>query len=35
MGKKNKEEMEAQRRNFIDGAAERGVDGPQADGIFD
>ncbi len=35
MGKKIKEEMEAQRRNFIDGAVARGVDGSQAEGIFE
>ena len=31
MGKKIKEEMEAQRENFVDGAVARGVDGPQAE----
>ncbi|MGE5546560.1 MAG: DNA polymerase III subunit alpha [Solirubrobacterales bacterium] len=35
MGKKIKEEMEAQRKTFVDGATSRGVDGAQASMIFD
>ncbi len=35
MGKKIKEEMDAQRSAFVDGAAERGVDRAQASQIFD
>jgi DNA polymerase-3 subunit alpha len=35
MGKKIKEEMEAQRKDFVDGAVGRGVDAAQAIGIFD
>ncbi|HYD32382.1 MAG TPA: DNA polymerase III subunit alpha, partial [Azospirillaceae bacterium] len=35
MGKKIKEEMDAQRKIFVDGAAERGVPPAQADMIFD
>ncbi|HUI19368.1 MAG TPA: DNA polymerase III subunit alpha [Alphaproteobacteria bacterium] len=35
MGKKIREEMEAQRRGFIDGAVARGVEPAQAAGIFD
>jgi DNA polymerase III, alpha subunit len=35
MGKKIKEEMEAQRKDFVDGAVARGVDGSQAVGIFE
>ncbi|CAA7623684.1 DNA polymerase III subunit alpha [Candidatus Terasakiella magnetica] len=35
MGKKIKEEMEAQRKTFVDGATARGVDGAQASMIFD
>jgi DNA polymerase-3 subunit alpha len=35
MGKKIKEEMEAQRKAFVDGAVARGVDGNQASMIFD
>ncbi|OAN46373.1 DNA polymerase III subunit alpha [Magnetospirillum moscoviense] len=35
MGKKIKEEMEAQRKAFVDGAVARGVDGDQASMIFD
>jgi DNA polymerase-3 subunit alpha len=35
MGKKIKEEMEAQRKIFVDGAVARGVDGGQASLIFD
>ena len=35
MGKKIKEEMEAQRKTFVDGATSRGVDGDQASMIFD
>jgi DNA polymerase-3 subunit alpha len=35
MGKKIKEEMEAQRRGFIDGAVARGVPAAQAEGIFE
>jgi DNA polymerase-3 subunit alpha len=35
MGKKIKEEMEAQRKTFVDGAVARGVDGAQASMIFD
>lgn len=35
MGKKIKEEMEAQRKTFVDGAISRGVDGDQASMIFD
>src|SRR6185295_16463555 len=34
MGKKIREEMEAQRKNFIDGAVARGVDGGTASNIF-
>ena len=35
MGKKIKEEMEAQRKDFIEGATSRGVDKAQAEGIFE
>ncbi|OJX81142.1 DNA polymerase III subunit alpha [Magnetospirillum sp. 64-120] len=35
MGKKIKEEMEAQRKTFVDGATSRGVDAAQASMIFD
>ncbi|NYZ12211.1 DNA polymerase III subunit alpha [Azospirillum sp. RWY-5-1] len=35
MGKKIKEEMDAQRKIFVDGATGRGVDGDQASLIFD
>ncbi|NDE90372.1 MAG: DNA polymerase III subunit alpha [Alphaproteobacteria bacterium] len=35
MGKKIKEEMAAQRKTFVDGAVERGVDADQASMIFD
>ncbi|MCA1907573.1 MAG: DNA polymerase III subunit alpha, partial [Magnetospirillum sp.] len=35
MGKKIREEMEAQRKIFVDGAVARGVDGAQASMIFD
>ncbi|MBI5163289.1 MAG: DNA polymerase III subunit alpha, partial [Magnetospirillum sp.] len=35
MGKKIKEEMEAQRKTFVEGAVARGVDGAQASMIFD
>ncbi|CDK98329.1 DNA polymerase III, alpha subunit [Magnetospirillum gryphiswaldense MSR-1 v2] len=35
MGKKIKEEMEAQRKTFVDGAVARAVDGDQASMIFD
>jgi DNA polymerase III subunit alpha len=35
MGKKIKEEMEAQRKDFVDGAVARGVDAAQAMGIFE
>jgi DNA polymerase-3 subunit alpha len=35
MGKKIKEEMDAQRANFVDGATARGVDQAQASMIFD
>jgi DNA polymerase-3 subunit alpha len=35
MGKKIKEEMEAQRKTFVDGATSRGVNGDQASMIFD
>ncbi len=35
MGKKIKEEMEAQRKTFVDGSTSRGVDGGQASMIFD
>ncbi len=35
MGKKIREEMEAQRKGFIEGAVVRGVDPAQAAGIFD
>ncbi|HTH16159.1 MAG TPA: DNA polymerase III subunit alpha [Magnetospirillum sp.] len=35
MGKKIREEMEAQRKTFVDGAVARGVDGDQASMIFD
>ena len=35
MGKKIREEMEAQRKGFIEGAIVRGVDAAQAAGIFD
>ena len=35
MGKKIKEEMESQRKIFVDGALARGVDGDQASMIFD
>jgi DNA-directed DNA polymerase III (polc) len=35
MGKKIREEMEAQRKLFVDGAVARGVDGDQASMIFD
>ncbi|EPY02719.1 DNA polymerase III subunit alpha [Magnetospirillum fulvum] len=35
MGKKIREEMEAQRKQFVDGAVARGVDGAQASMIFD
>ena len=35
MGKKIKEEMEAQRKNFVGGAVKRGVEPGQAAGIFD
>jgi DNA polymerase III subunit alpha len=35
MGKKIREEMEAQRKTFVDGATARGVDGAQASMIFD
>ncbi|MEM8827498.1 MAG: DNA polymerase III subunit alpha, partial [Pseudomonadota bacterium] len=35
MGKKKKEEMDAQKVRFLSGAAERGVDKGQADRIFD
>ncbi|MBR9970535.1 DNA polymerase III subunit alpha [Magnetospirillum sulfuroxidans] len=35
MGKKIKEEMEAQRKAFVDGAVARAVDGDQASMIFD
>ncbi|MEW5728731.1 MAG: DNA polymerase III subunit alpha [Pseudomonadota bacterium] len=35
MGKKIKEEMEAQRKIFVDGSTSRGVDGDQASMIFD
>jgi DNA polymerase III subunit alpha len=35
MGKKIKEEMEAQRQDFVNGAVARGVDVAQAVGIFD
>ncbi|CAA7617754.1 DNA polymerase III subunit alpha [Magnetospirillum sp. UT-4] len=35
MGKKIKEEMEAQRKIFVDGATSRGVEGAQASMIFD
>ncbi|EWY42137.1 DNA polymerase III subunit alpha [Skermanella stibiiresistens SB22] len=35
MGKKNQAEMDAQRKQFIDGAVSKGVDGDQAGLIFD
>ncbi|MBI3505702.1 MAG: DNA polymerase III subunit alpha [Proteobacteria bacterium] len=35
MGKKNKEEMEAQRKSFVDGAIANGVDAAKASQIFD
>jgi DNA polymerase-3 subunit alpha len=35
MGKKIREEMEAQRKTFVEGATARGVDGAQASMIFD
>ncbi|MBV5324683.1 MAG: hypothetical protein J0626_05110, partial [Rhodospirillaceae bacterium] len=35
MGKKIKEEMEAQRKLFVDGAVERGVNADKAAEIFD
>jgi DNA polymerase-3 subunit alpha len=35
MGKKIKEEMDAQREKFVNGAVEQGVDQGQASGIFD
>ncbi|MEM9169753.1 MAG: DNA polymerase III subunit alpha, partial [Pseudomonadota bacterium] len=35
MGKKKKEEMDRQRRRFVDGAVERGVDAAKASSIFD
>ncbi|WP_420565248.1 DNA polymerase III subunit alpha [Thalassobaculum sp.] len=35
MGKKIKEEMDAQREKFVNGAVEQGVDKAQASGIFD
>ncbi|RAU22499.1 DNA polymerase III subunit alpha [Paramagnetospirillum kuznetsovii] len=35
MGKKIREEMEAQRKTFVEGAVARGVDGAQASMIFD
>jgi DNA polymerase III subunit alpha len=35
MGKKIRKEMQAQRRRFVDGAVERGVERYQADAIFD
>ncbi len=35
MGKKIRKEMQAQRRRFVDGAVERGVERNQADAIFD
>ncbi|MEL7486572.1 MAG: DNA polymerase III subunit alpha, partial [Pseudomonadota bacterium] len=35
MGKKKKEEMDLQRKRFVDGAVERGVDGAKASSIFD
>lgn len=35
MGKKIKEEMDTQRELFVNGAVANGVDGKQADGIFD
>ncbi len=35
MGKKKKEEMDLQRRRFVDGAAERGVPSAKASSIFD
>lgn len=35
MGKKKKEEMDKQRKRFVDGAAERGVDASKASSIFD
>ncbi|WP_235981511.1 DNA polymerase III subunit alpha [Methylobrevis albus] len=35
MGKKIKSEMDAQRARFVEGAGSSGIDGPQADAIFD
>ena len=35
MGKKKKEEMDQQRKRFVDGAVERGVDAKNASSIFD
>jgi DNA polymerase-3 subunit alpha len=35
MGKKDKKEMEAQRKNFVDGAIAKGVDAAKASQIFD
>ncbi len=35
MGKKIRKEMQAQRRRFVEGAVERGVERSQADAIFD
>jgi DNA polymerase-3 subunit alpha len=35
MGKKNKEEMQAQRKRFIDGAVERGIDRSIAEKLFE
>ncbi|VAV95277.1 DNA polymerase III alpha subunit, partial [hydrothermal vent metagenome] len=35
MGKKKKEEMDKQRKRFVDGAAENGVDNKKASSIFD
>ena len=35
MGKKIRKEMQAQRRRFVEGAVERGVERAQADAIFD
>ncbi|MFQ5562762.1 MAG: DNA polymerase III subunit alpha [Parvularculaceae bacterium] len=35
MGKKNKAEMDRQRKRFVEGAAERGVDASKASRIFD
>ena len=35
MGKKKKEEMDKQRKRFVDGAVERDVDARKASGIFD